>query len=111
MHAPGDWQKDTLIGGDRGMALQKMIQSGPAAAFRMRSLDWLRKLHLVPDEDDVARRCSHGDNIGQADLPRLGDKEIGDSLNAFMIYKQQRRTGSGVGVRVKTTEEGRGGGR
>src|SRR3546814_8352267 len=94
MHAPGDWQKDTLIGGDRGMALQKMIQRGPAAAFRMRSLDWLRKLHLVPDEDDVARRCSHCDNIGQADLPRLVDKEIVERLIEFLICKQPRRTGS-----------------
>lgn len=50
---------------------------------RVCSLYWLRKLHLVADQNDVPCAYAHGENICEAYLPGLVDKEIVESLIEF----------------------------
>jgi hypothetical protein len=35
----------------------------------MDPLHWLRELHLIADEHDIARRRAHGDQIAKGDPP------------------------------------------
>src|SRR3546814_5458446 len=58
----------------------------------MRPLDWLRELHLVADQYDVARGHAHCDNICETDLPCFVDKEIVESPVVLGAGEQPGRT-------------------
>ncbi len=44
----------------------------------MHALDRLPELHLVAEQHEVARRCSHRDQVGERDLARLVDEQVVD---------------------------------
>src|SRR3546814_11056933 len=58
----------------------------------MRPLDWLRELHLVADQHDVARGHAHCDNICETDLPCFVDKEVVESPVVLGAGEQPGRT-------------------
>lgn len=70
-----------------------MFQNRCARPAGVCSLNRLRELHMVTNEHDVLRAHAPRDNISQANLPRLVDKEIVQCLIEFGTSKKPSRPG------------------
>ena len=91
-------EEDALLRRNHGRALQQVFERAGAAAARVRALDRLPQLHLVADEDDVARGSAGGDEVGQRHLPGLVDHE--EVERAFPLFpgEEPSRTRHELGV-------------
>ncbi|MCY1559768.1 hypothetical protein D9M68_968370 [compost metagenome] len=58
----------------------------------MLPLDRLRQLHLIAQQDQVASRHPHGNQIGRAHLTGFVDKEVVQLLSQVGVGKQPGRT-------------------
>src|SRR3546814_2340872 len=72
MHSARFRKEYAPLGRHRRMIAQKVLKRGHSAAARMRPLDWLRELHLVADQHDVARGHAPCANISETDHPSTG---------------------------------------
>ena len=75
MHAPGGAEEDPAVGGDGRCPLEEVVEDRLPRLARVGSLNGLRQLHLVPDQDQVAGREPHRHHVGQRHLPRLVHEE------------------------------------
>src|ERR1051325_10297063 len=64
------------IAGYRGVSVEEVVEAGTPALSGVAALGRLGELHLVPDENDVARGGTDGDEIRERHLSRLIDEEI-----------------------------------
>ena len=75
MHPPRHRQQDAAVGRHGGVLAEQPVEAGEAGGARMRALHHLRQLARVADEHDVAGAASHGQQVGEPDLPGLVDDE------------------------------------
>ena len=62
----------------------------------MNALRRLRKLHLIPDQDDIARAHSHCDDMGQRHLPSFVDEKVVEALIQLVVSKEPGRPGNQI---------------
>ena len=64
----------------------------------MRSLDHLRELLRIADEDHVARARRHRERVGERDLPGLVDEEVVERPVVRRVGEEPRRARGDVAV-------------
>ena len=75
MQPVGVVQKDTAVGGNRVVAVKKVVESGDARAVGVDRLRRLDQLLRVTEEDHGPGSRRDGDGIGQRELPGLVDDQ------------------------------------
>ncbi len=65
VHAPGEVEEDTSIRRNGHIAAEQMIERRHTNSGRVASLQWLRELTWVTDEDEVACGTRHRKHVGE----------------------------------------------
>ena len=85
-------RKSPRSSGDRLVVAEQVLEHGRARAVRMEPLRHLRELERVAEQDERARRGSHGDRVGERDLARLVDEEVVERPVELRLREQPRRS-------------------
>src|SRR6188508_2135556 len=64
------------IGGARLDVLKRVLEDRQSRVARMRALNRVLELHLVPEQDEIPCATRHRNRIGERHLPRFVDEEI-----------------------------------
>src|SRR5262245_42570769 len=101
MHSARAVEEHAQVGRDGGMSSQQVLEDGGAAATGVRTLRDLGELERIAEQDDVASRGTHGERIGQRDLPGLVyDERIDQAGPVELVMREEpRRTGEQVDAR------------
>src|SRR5262249_5168671 len=76
VHPPGGAQEDALLWCYGSVVLKQIFQRRCTRLPWMHPWDGLSKLHLVPDQDNVARTGTQGDEVRERHLTSLVDEQV-----------------------------------
>jgi hypothetical protein len=96
VHPPRLAEKDAALGRDRCETIQQMFERRTAGPPWVATLERLRELHLVADQDHIPGAHTHRDRVGERDLARLVDKQVIDLLIQFLSCEQPSGSGDQI---------------
>ena len=96
MHPVGPGQEEAAVGRQRAMVPDEVLESRALGTHGMDPRADLRELVRVAEEDDRARRATHGHDVGQRHLAGLVDEQDVDLALHLVTGEQPRCPGRDV---------------
>ena len=99
--APGVLEEDPALGRHRPLVAEQVLEHRHLRLLRLRALRDLRELVRVAEEDEVARRVTDRERVGERDLARLVHEERVEEAVEVRRTKSQRRARDELELRVE----------